>query len=251
MARKSFCLFWAVILLLGFVVHAPAQSVEESFKKNFPHLKADAVNPTDIKGVYEIVVGSNIGYYAPDPGYLIIGDIRDKNGVSITTSRKNEMVAAKVKALPLDKAVKIGSGKGTVVEFTDPDCPYCRKASSFLSQKTDVTRYIFFLPLPMHQDAENKVKYVFCSADRAKGYEEAMTGKLDDKKYQVCKTPEVEDLLKTHKDISSRMGVTSTPFFVVNGKVVAGADMAAIEAALKPAGGAAATKTETAPPKQK
>jgi thiol:disulfide interchange protein DsbC len=251
MKRKSLLILWAIFLGLAFSVQASAQSVQESFKKDFPHVKIDAINPTDIKGVYEIVAGSNIAYYASEPGYLIVGEIRDKNGVSVTQKRKSEIVAAKAKALPLDKAIKIGSGKGTIIEFTDPDCPYCRQASSFLSKKTDVTRYIFFLPLPMHQDAENKVRYVFCSSDRAKAYEEAMTGKLDDKKYVVCKTPEAEDLLKTHKEISARMGITGTPFFIVNDKAISGADTVQIDAALKPAGVKATPKAEPAPAKQK
>ncbi len=38
---------------------------------------------------------------------------------------------------------------------------------------------MFFLPLPMHKDAENKVKYIFCANDTSKAYEEAMQGKLD------------------------------------------------------------------------
>ena len=29
--------------------------------------------------------------------------------------------------LNLDKALKIGTGKTTIIEFTDPDCPYCRQ----------------------------------------------------------------------------------------------------------------------------
>src|SRR5574340_1146888 len=47
-------------------------------------------------------------------------------------------------ALPLDKAIKIGDGGTTVIEITDPDCPFCRRASAYLSAKNDITRYVFF-----------------------------------------------------------------------------------------------------------
>ena len=211
----------------------PQQSPEEAFKKNFPNIKYDAINPTAIKGVYEIVVGTNIGYFSPETGYLIIGEIRDSTGASITANRKAEIVASKAKDLPLDKAIKIGSGPSKVIEFTDPDCPYCRKASTFFSGKTDTTRYVFFMPLPMHPDAENKAKWVLCAEDRAKAYEEVMSGKLDKEKYETCKKPEVDETLKSYKDVAAKMGINSTPFFIVNGKAISGADIPKLEEALK------------------
>lgn len=228
------------IFVLGLALLGHTESVDDAFKKAFPQIKYDSITPTDIKGVYEIVAGPNIGYFAPEPGYLIVGEIRDKNGNNITAKRRSEIAAArnqailaKSKSLPLDKAVKVGTGKSTVIEFTDPDCPYCRTAAAFFKKKNDVTKYVFFFPLPSHPDAENKVKYVFCAQDKAKAYDEAMSGKLDDKKYQSCKKPEADDLLKQHKDLAMSLGISSTPLFIVNNKVVPGADIPKLEEALK------------------
>lgn len=207
--------------------------IEETFKKAFSRVPFDSIKPTDIKGVYEISKGSEVIYFIADPGYLFIGDIVNKEGKSITEERKGALVAEKAKDLPLDKAIKIGSGKNTILEFTDPDCPYCRKASEFFEQRKDVTRYVFFFPLPMHPDAENKVKYIFCAEDKARAYEDAMKGKLDDQKYEKCEKPEAAALLNHHKEIGSKMGITGTPFFIVNGKkAVTGANTPEIEAAL-------------------
>jgi thiol:disulfide interchange protein DsbC len=211
-----------------------AETVEETLTREFPGADFDAIKPTDIKGVYEIVKGFEVIYYVPDPGYLINGDIYDKEGVNITERRRDELFAESAKNLPLDKAIKAGSGKNTVIEFTDPDCPYCRTASTFLGQRKDVTRYIFFFPLPMHQDAENKIKYIFCAADRAKAYEEAMQGKFDDQKYEKCAKPEAAELLELHKQIGLKMRISGTPFFIINGKKsVVGANIPEIEEALK------------------
>jgi thiol:disulfide interchange protein DsbC len=212
---------------------AISETVEENFKKLFPNIPVESITPTEIKGIYEIIAQNQIGYFAPEPGYLILGEIIDRNGTNVTAKRRNENIASKAKDLPLDKALKMGSGKSIILEFTDPDCPYCRKASSFLSQKTDVTRYVFFLPLPMHKDAENKVKFIFCSTDKAKAYEEAMQGKLDNLKYEVCKKPEIDELVKIHKEASIKMGINSTPFFIVNGKPVSGANTQEIDKALQ------------------
>ena len=212
---------------------AGSEKIEETFKKVFPRVPFDSIKPTDIKGIYEVIKGSEIIYFISDPGYLFVGDIISKEGKSLTGERKGQLVAEKAKDLPLDKAIKIGSGKNTIVEFTDPDCPYCRKASEFLEQKKDATRYIFFLPLPMHPDAENKVKYIFCAEDKAKAYEDAMKGKLDNQKYEKCDKPEAVELLKFHKDLAGKMGINGTPFFIINGKkAVTGANTPEIEAAL-------------------
>jgi thiol:disulfide interchange protein DsbC len=212
---------------------ASSEKIEETFKAAFPRVPFDTIKPTDIKGVYEVSKGSELVYFVADPGYLFIGDIVSKEGKSLTEERKGALSAEKAKDLPLDKAIKIGSGKNTIVEFTDPDCPYCRKASEYLEPKTDVTRYIFFFPLPMHPDAENKVKYIFCAEDKAKAYADAMKGKFDDQKYEKCEKPDAVALLNLHKEIGAKMGVNGTPFFIVNGKkAVTGANTPEIEAAL-------------------
>ena len=52
-----------------------------------------------------------------------------------------------------------------------------------------------------------------------------MAGKLDDMKFTPCKTPAVEELLKAHKEIAERGGVTGTPLFLIDGQVVFGADI--------------------------
>lgn len=212
---------------------AGSEKIEDTFKKAFPRVPFDSIKSTEIKGVYEVSKGSELVYFIADPGYLFVGDIISKEGKSLTEERKGALAAEKAKDLPLDKAIKIGSGKNTIVEFTDPDCPYCRKAAEFLEQKKDVTRYIFFLPLPMHPDAENKVKYIFCAEDKAKAYEDAMKGKFDDLKYEKCEKPDAVALLNLHKEIAGKMGINGTPFFIVNGKkAVTGANMPEIEAAL-------------------
>ncbi len=221
------------ILLAGVALKASAQTPAEILKKTFPNLAFDSINPSPIAGVYEVVTGTRIAYFAPETGHLIFGEIIDKNGKSITATRIESMVLAKAKALPLDKAVKFGEGTSTVIEFTDPDCPYCRRASTFFQSKQGIRRYVFFLPLAMHPDAENKVRHILCSTDKPKAYEEAMNGKLDKTKYDVCKTPEVEEMVKLHKDMAQMMGITGTPFFLVNGKVVSGFDPNRIEEALK------------------
>jgi thiol:disulfide interchange protein DsbC len=231
--RTIVSILFALVFVSVISGNLSAGTVEEALTKEFPRAEFDSIKPTAIKGVYEVIKGSDIIYFVPDPGYLIFGDIYSKEGRNVTEDRRGELFVENAKNLPLDKAVKVGSGKNTIVEFTDPDCPYCRTASSFFGQRKDVTRYIFFFPLPMHEDAENKIKYIFCATDRVKAYEDAMQGKLDDQKYEKCSKPEAAELLELHKQTAQKMRISGTPFFIINGKKsVVGANIPEIEEAL-------------------
>jgi len=48
-------------------------------------------------------------------------------------------------------------------------------------------------------------------------------------KFTPCKTAAVEDLLKAHREIGDRVGVTGTPLFLIDGQVVFGADIPRME----------------------
>jgi protein-disulfide isomerase len=85
----------------------------------------------------------------------------------------------------------------------------------------------------IHPNAEAKVHQIFCAKDRAKAYEEAMAGKLDDMKFtpSPCDDAAVAELVKTHKEIGDRIGVAGagTPLFLIDGQMVNGANIPLIE----------------------
>jgi thiol:disulfide interchange protein DsbC len=222
----------AVIGAIGVVLTATpliAATPEESFRKSFPQVQVNSIRPAPVSGLYEIVSGSQILYYVPGPEYIIAGAIHTRDGRNLTQERTTEVLARNLKEAPLAKAIKIGSGPHTVIEITDPDCPYCRQASAYLAKRNDLTRYVFFFPLPIHKDAEAKVRYILCAPERATAYEEAMTGKLDAMKFKPCADAEAEALMKTHKEIVTHIGINSTPFFLIDGQVVNGADIPLME----------------------
>lgn len=206
-----------------------AASPEDSFRKSFPNLRVDSVRPSGVNGLYEVASGNRILYYAPGPEYLMYGPIITREGRNLTEERVLEILERGLKGIPLEKAVRIGGGPHQIIEITDPDCPYCRKASAFLSARNDVTIHVFFFPLPLHPNAEAKVRRILCAENRAKVYEETMAGKLDDMKFTPCKTAAVEELLKAHKEIIERLGVTATPLFLIDGQVILGADIPRME----------------------
>jgi thiol:disulfide interchange protein DsbC len=202
---------------------------EESFQKSFPQIKFSGMSKTQIPGIYEVVVGSEIIYYSPEAELVISGNIFTKDMKNLTNERRMSMLAQKLKDVPLEKAIKVGNGKISVIEFTDPDCPYCRKASEFFAKRADVTRHVFLLALPMHPNAKDKARYVLCAKDRAKAYEEAMTGKLDDMKFAKCQDATAEETLAAYEKIAADVGIQGTPFFFIKGQTVTGANIPVIE----------------------
>jgi len=228
-----------IAIIAGFFITSAAAwgadvTPEASLKKKFPDMKIESLQPTPIKGVYEVVTDRGLIYYAPESECLILGNIINKDGKNITRRRMEEIdqrkeviILEKLKTLPLDKAVKIGTGRHTVIEFTDPNCSYCRKAFQVLAAKEDMTRYIFFFPLS--KASEDKVKHILCAPDRVGAYKEVFSGQLDNHPPAPCENAEVAALMKIHREQALRLGVEGTPFFIIDGHIVAGADIPAIE----------------------
>lgn len=235
--KKNLVVLMVVILCIFLSASAVlALTPEESLKKNFPAIPVDTITPTLIPGLYEVTAGQQIFYYALGEECLVGGPIVTKDGRNLTNEKfqaleQKRLIAAaqKLKDIPLDKALKIGSGKNIVIEITDPDCSFCRSAAQFFQKRTDVTKYIFFYPLPMNKNADPKIRYILCAKDKAKAYEDVMAGKMDDMTFQVCNDTAVEALAKLHKETAVTLGVTGTPLFFINNQPVVGANFPRIE----------------------
>jgi thiol:disulfide interchange protein DsbC len=178
-----------------------------------------------------VVSGTNILYFYPEEDLLFVGDIYRKGGQSITAAKRQEIASKLVNSLPLDKAVKIGAGPRVVIEFTDPDCPYCKKASEFFKNRTDVTRYVFFAPFA-HPQAITKIHYILNARDKAHAYHEMMENKTPSQPpggYGEA----IKSLAQEHLNLARKVGVQGTPTFFIGGTQVVGADVGQLERLLK------------------
>ena len=133
--------------------------------------------------------------------------------------------------LDLSKSITIGSGPKTVIEFTDPDCPFCRKASKYFDGRSDVTRHVFFYPLPRHTRAKEKARFVLSMPDKAKAYHDVMSGKMDAAP-PLASTQEGIKLQEEQLEIAKKNKINSTPNFMINGRIIEGFDKDKIEEAL-------------------
>jgi len=223
-----------VILLLVLPTHIIAQNLspENAFRKNFPKQNFESITPSPVKGIYEVYTGNQIFYYMPENEIIITGNLITKDGVNLTRESNLKKMAEKMDKLPLDSALKIGKGKTKVVEFTDPNCPYCRRAFEFFEGRKDVTLYVFLIPLS--QDSEKKIRHIFCSKDKIKAYENVMLGKLDNNApLNICNDKEVDDRVRTHRELAAQAGVGATPTFFLKGVTVGGFEQNTLEKLLK------------------
>ena len=209
----------------------PVVSPIEKFKKSFPKNNFESITPTAINGVYEVYTGNQIYYYMPKDDVILYGSLISKDGVNITRESSLKKMAQKMASLPLDSALKIGNGKTTVVEFIDPNCHFCRESYKFFTQHKDVTIYAFFFPLS--KESADKTKYILCSKDVAKAYDDALSGKLDNTQLAACTDKKVDETVKTHMKFASQIGLRGTPLFYIKGQVVDGFDPPVIEKLLK------------------
>jgi len=133
--------------------------------------------------------------------------------------------------LDFSKSITIGSGPKIVVEFTDPDCPFCRKAAKYFEARPDVTRHVFFFPLTRHPKAREKAQFVLSMPDKARAYHDLMAGKLDSVPH-LAVTPEGVRLQEQQLEIARKSKIDSTPTFLINGRIIEGFDLRRIEEVL-------------------
>ncbi|MDD2581539.1 MAG: thioredoxin fold domain-containing protein [Desulfuromonadaceae bacterium] len=138
---------------------------------------------------------------------------------------------ADANSLDLSKAITIGNGPKTVVEYTDPDCPFCRKASKYFEGRSDITRHVFFYPLPSHHRSKEKARYVLSQRDKANAYHMIMSGSLDKKTGLKATTAGIR-LQEEQLEIARKNKIDATPTFVINGRIIEGFDPVKIEDAL-------------------
>jgi thiol:disulfide interchange protein DsbC len=208
-------------------------SVTRQFKEVFPKNNFESINSTEVNGVYEVYTDNGLYYYLPEGDVIFYGDLVSKNGINITRESYSKKLAEKMAKLPLDSALKIGSGKTAVVEFMDPNCYHCRLAYEFFSKRQDVTVYVFFFPLS--KDSGDKIRHILCSTDSVKTYHAVLTGALDKKNnaLSLCTNPKTDEIINSHLTLAAKIGVRGTPLFYIKGQAVDGFDQPAIENILK------------------
>ena len=203
------------------VPDAAAQAaIKATIAKKFPDITVDAVRPSPMKGVYEVVMGADTAYVSADGKFLIAGDMYEiETRTNVTESgRQKTRVDALAKLDERDMIVfKPETVKHTITVFTDVECGYCRKLHSEVKQLTDLgikVRYLAYPRAGPGTDDWRKMEAVWCAKDRNNAITEAKAG--HDVKSAQCTAP----VGKQFK-LGEQMGVRGTPaIFTANGDYI-------------------------------
>ncbi|MBK1702841.1 DsbC family protein, partial [Thiococcus pfennigii] len=136
MLRPARLLAVAPALALALALAQPAladgpATVRKSLEAVLPDIRIDSIEPSPVKGLYEVLVGTQLMYVTGDGRYFVDGRIVDlKEREDLTEPR---LAAARLKAVDRVGEENMiifdapGKTEHTVTVFTDIDCGYCRK----------------------------------------------------------------------------------------------------------------------------
>lgn len=202
-----------------------------------------SVSPTEIVGLYEVVLGTEIIYSNRDFSYVISGMLFDeKTSRNITREKLEKLSSVPFDTLPLDKAIKVVKGNGAqrMAVFEDPYCGFCRKFErETLHDLKDVTIYYFMYPI-LREDSAEKAHNILCSDNPAKTRDEWFSNNTP--------APMAKETCKVNMDelvaLGQKLRINGTPASVLeNGKRVSGAvPKSELESELKAAKEAASQK---------
>lgn len=208
--------FKVVLLsILGGVnaVNADEAAVRQAMMKIIPTVKIDSIKPSEVKGLFEVVVGVNIYYVSENGKYLLAGQLIDvATSKDLTKERLNSARILAINSLGESKMViyKPKISKYTVSIFTDIDCGYCRKLHSEIDQylaEGITIRYMFFPRAGKGSESYDKAVSVWCSADR----NAALTAA---KKDQPLPTKTCDNPIDEHMKLVNDFGLNGTPTIV-------------------------------------
>lgn len=173
--------------------------------------------------------------------------LTQKAGVVEVYFTKPDAPVVNVTLLPDDPSKGPKSAPVTIIEFTDFQCPYCKRSQETLNQVTktygDKVRIVEKqYPLPFHNRAKPAAEAALCAQEQGKFWEMhhklfpsqtlesadftrfATEIGLNVKKFETCvSTGKMSARVDKDADEGKRVGVRGTPHFFINGRVINGA----------------------------
>ncbi len=208
-------------LLLGSLFLAPIVNAEvdtkvlkKTLEGRMPSLKIEAISPSRISGLYEVMAGADIYYVSADGRYLIQGrmfDLVDKK--DLTEEKLAIAKAALINAVSKDDMIifKAPMQKYVISVFTDIDCGYCRKLHSEIDQylaEGITVQYLFFPRAGKNSEAYKKAVSVWCADDRNAALTAAKSNKNPPVE-KTCKNP-----VDAHMALGDQLDVRGTPMII-------------------------------------
>lgn len=210
------------VLLVSPVTNADEAAIKKAITQSMPTAKIESIKPSEIKGLYEVVVGASIFYVSDNGKYLLQGRLVDvANRVDLTEQKLSSTRKTALEQIGQDNMIvfKPKIGKYKVYIFTDIDCGYCRKLHSEIDQymaEGIQINYLFFPRAGKGSDSYTKAVSVWCAKDR----NAALTAAKKDEKIEskTCNNP-----VDKHMQLAAEFEAKGTPMIVTeNGNIYPG-----------------------------
>lgn len=208
-----------------------ASRAQGKLQQTFANLKFDDFGPAPIRGpIYQAIAGGKVVYYAPESDMILFAAVYDKNGVNLTALAQDASARRRIGTLDPQGAFAIGPADApTIIEFTDPDCPYCRALDKFWAAKKaegkPVRRLIYFVS-GIHPQAAAKAEHILCSPDPEAEFERIYAGSVTGP-LRTCS--EGKARVTRNGEAVGKMGIAATPTLIVDGRVISGFQQAELE----------------------
>lgn len=180
----------------------------------------DNVRPTEMPGLYEVTVGTEVVYVSEDARFLMYGNLIDRvKKVDLTRKAQEDAEKAfsvKRKAI-MDKqdasktiTYKAKNEKQVLTIFTDLDCPYCAKIHKEVPElnKHGITvSYYLFPRAGIGSPSYKKAVSAWCADDKLTALTKAKNREAIPAK--TCDNPVAEQY-----ELGRQIGVTGTPALI-------------------------------------
>lgn len=217
---NGFSILLAVILAISLstLTHAQDESqdvanIRAELAKMIPVAEEAEIVPTEVEGVYRLLVQGNYAYAYVDGDFALIGDLfNTKDRVNLGDVAAGARMAAVIDALPDSKMIKFGpeNPERYITVFTDIDCGYCRQLHNEITQLNEAgiqVRYLAYPRAGVPSESYDKYVSVWCSDDQQTALTNAKAGNTPASAF--CDNP-VEETFKLGQEV----GVRGTPTLI-------------------------------------
>lgn len=189
------------------------------------------VSKREVKGLCELIVnvrGRDLSFYL-GKDFVILGQMfSHKENISLQESERLQAKQFLALRKEVEKVVAISYTPGpkaqhTVYMFTDPLCPWCRKAGLQIKEVADTYNVAVKVIFYAYKGKEEAIEVVCRKLDLSAYLKEDWKKEKKTKDYQ-CE--EGKKLVEASMNLGKKLGVSGVPtFYLDNGKKVVGANI--------------------------
>lgn len=216
------------------MLDSSANEAEKLLHQTFMNLTFEEFGPAPVHGpIYQALAGGKVIYFAPETEHLIFGAVYDRGGANLTALAQDAAARKRLNAIDPADALLIGpDGAPKVIEFTDPDCPYCQALERFwisrIAEGQPVQRQVYFVS-GIHPAAAAKAEHILCSPDPEREFKAIYAGARP-APLRKCKAG--AERVAREAEAIRKMGISGTPTLIVDGKLVSGFQQGELQAFL-------------------